>query len=78
MNLSFFAVGPPPPINAADVPLIERTTVELSGVAKTCPRNPSSSGSQPKGYPCNRWSVGPAKALKWRLAKQISSKRVLL
>lgn len=45
-NLSFLAVGPPP---ARVVPLIDKITVELSALAKTCPRNPSSVTSQPNG-----------------------------
>lgn len=48
--LSFLTVGPPPPTShPAEVPFTEMTTVELSVVAKTCPRNPSASGSQPNG-----------------------------
>ena len=49
-NLSFDCVGPPPPIgHMIEVPLTEMMTVELSGVAKMCPRKPSASGSQPNG-----------------------------
>ena len=49
LYLSFLAVGPPPPNTPAEVPLIETATVVLSDVAKTWPRNPSLSGSHPKG-----------------------------
>lgn len=34
-TLSFFPVGPPLPNNAVEEPLMDSTTVELSGVAKT-------------------------------------------
>lgn len=44
LNLSFFDVGP-----WRVVPLIDSTTVELSGDRKTCPRNPSALSSHPKG-----------------------------
>lgn len=49
LRLSFLAVGPAPPRNAAEVPLMDRTIVELSDETKMCPRKPSASGSHPKG-----------------------------
>ena len=49
-SLSLVVVGPPPPtIQPAEVPLTEITTVELSSLAKMCPRKPSASGSHPNG-----------------------------
>ena len=49
-SLSLRCVGPPAPMgHINDVPFTDMTTVELSGVANICPRNPSASGSQPKG-----------------------------
>ena len=47
LNLSFFEVGP-----WRVVPLIESTTVALSGERKTCPRKPSALSSQPNGKLC--------------------------
>ena len=47
LNLSFLDVGP-----WRVVPLMERTTVELSEERKTCPRKPSSESCQPNGKLC--------------------------